>query len=627
MAEVSIEATDHGFSTGDLVRFYDVVGAWQLNYAGLNTEFYITKVDDDNFLLDGTDGANFNAWDGSGTVKAVYEITTPWSATEVFDLHISPIADVVRVTHEDYLPRKLTRIRDNEWTIETIEPSTGPFLAANTTTTKTLETSKTSVSGYYTPAGTAAITLTAVGHTPFVAAHVGAYFLLNHTRDDNRAELSGMGTSDTVRTKGAFSLSTYGQYDGISPDPIVDLQRKVGDGDWASFRKFLVASAYAGDETEDDVDYRVIVTSTGVDFVGQSNIEFVAQDAIHRSIVKVTGFTSTTVVTVEAVTAIYFNDSESDNQTSDWAEGAWSAVKYYPRTITMHEDRAWYASTTTSPQTMWSSKTGEYDDFTKGVYDNEAIVLELNDSDVSQIEWIASFGKMFVGTSKKEYMVSANNVANPITPTDRKAVVQSAYGSSHIQPAILDNGILFAQRSERAVRFITLNEYGDRQVNSDLSRLVDHMLESAPIQFAIQTVPNTTAWIPRADGQAILFGFNPAEDFLGWSRCVTGSLNDYPTAKYKSFAVIPAPPSDEDLTWNSREDQVWYTVLRRINGTEVTYVEQFAPRITDELDEAIMLDASRGVASDYDKLDIIVASDTIRYGAGLYGSGPYGGMI
>jgi len=617
MAEVSIEATDHGFSTGDLVRFYDVVGAWQLNYAGLNTEFYITKVDDDNFLLDGTDGANFNAWDGSGTVKAVYEITTPWSATEVFDLHISPIADVVRVTHEDYLPRKLTRIRDNEWTIETIEPDTGPFLDANTTTTKTLQTSKTAVSGYYTPAGTESITLTAVGHTPFVAAHVGAYFLLNHTREDNKSTLTATGTSTAVRTKGAFTLSTS----AYITNAVVDLQRKLGDGDYQSFRKFTAATSYAGDETEDDVFYRVVISTAN------ATAEFVAQDQMHRSIVKATAYVNTASMTVEATTDIYFDNEDSDNKTSDWAEGAWSAVRYYPSTITMHENRTWYGSTTNSPQTMWSSKSGEYDNFTKGVYDNEAIVMELNDSDVSKIEWMASFDKLFVGTSKKEYMVLANDTSKPITPTDKRAPVQSSYGSSHIQPAILNNGVMFAQRAGRTIRLITINEYGDHQVNSDLSRLVDHMLELEPIQFAVQNVPNTTVWIPRSDGTALVFGFDPDEEFIGWSRCVTGSVYDSPVEKYKSFAVIPAPPSDEDLTWRSREDQVWYTVLRRINGTEVTYVEQFAPRLTTEIDEAIMLDAARVVVSAYDKQEIIVASDTIRCNEGLCNSGPCGGII
>ena len=625
MAEMTIQATGHGFSTGNLVRFYDVVGAWQLNYAGLNTEFYITKVDADTFTLDGTDTADFDTWDGGGTVKAVYEIVTPWSATEVFDLHIAAMADVVRVVHEDYLPRKLTRIADNNWTIETIEPDTGPFLDANTTTAKIMQTSKTSVSGYYTPAGTTGITLTAsgAGNTPFVAAHVGAYFVLNHTREDNTLNLTTVATTDSIPVKGEYILTTtaYSGPDEGEGQEVVDLQRKVGDGDWQSVRKFTSATSYAGTELEDDVLYRLVGT------VDDAITDFVAQNQIHKSIVKVTAYTSSTVVTVTAVTDIYFNNEDSDNKTSDWAEGAWSAVKYYPRTIAIHQDRIWYGTTTTSPQTLWSSKTSEYDDFTKGVFDNDAIIIEINDSDVSQIEWIASFKRLFVGTSKKEYMVSANDVSDAITPTDRRAVVQSSYGSSHIQPAILDNGVLFAQRSGRTVRIITLNDYGDSQVNTDLSRLADHLFESEPIQFAVQNDPNTTIWIPRTDGQALACGFNQTEDFIGWSRCVTGSIHDYPTEKYKSFAVIPAPPADEDLTWNSREDQVWYTVLRRINGTEVVYVEQFAPRLIDEIDEAIMLDASRGVASSYDKLDIIIASDTIRCDDGLCNSGPCGGIL
>ena len=72
---------------------------------------------------------------------------------------------------------------------------------------------------------------------------------------------------------------------------------------------------------------------------------------------------------------------------------------------------------------------------------------------------------------------------------------------------------------------------------------------------------------------------------------------------------------------------MWCAVYRRINGTLVTYIEQFAPRPIDEIDEAVMLDAAKVVASSYTKKNVIVASDTIRYDAGEYGSGPYGGMI
>ena len=461
---------------------------------------------------------------------------------------------------------------------------------------------------YYIASGTTGLTLTATGHTPFLAAHVGAYFLLKHTRSDNTASLTATGTSSGVKIKGAFSLSTS----GYSTNAVVDLQRKVGDGDYQSFRQFTAATSYTGTETENNVFYRVVITTAN------ATAKLVAQDQMHRSIVKVTAFTSTSVVTVTATTDIYFAYDEADNITSEWAEGAWSAVKYYPRALALHEDRMWYGGTTTSPQTLWSSKSGEYDDFTNGGnYDDEAITLEINDSDVSQIEWIASFNRLFVGTAKKEYMLSANDPNDPITPTDRRRTVQSSYGSLHVQPVVLDNGIMFAQRVGRSIRFVTLNEYGDRQASSDITRLTDHMFESAPKQFAVQNVPGTTVWIPRADGQAAVLAWNPVEEVLGWSRCVTGGVVDQPTELYKSFAVIPG----------TVDDQVWCAVYRRINGTLVTYIEQFAPRPIDEIDEAVMLDAAKVVASSYTKKNVIVASDTIRYDAGEYGSGPYGGMI
>ena len=680
-AVVSVEATTHLLTTGMQVRFSDIVGTTELNYVGLDNEYTVTRTDADNFTLDGTDGDDFTAWSSAGTVAAIYEIVSPYDDDEIFDVHRTPVADVVRLTHEDFLPYKLSRIADNSWTLAAIEPTTGPFLTANTTTTKSLKVNKqhagthtasgasttvltdsaaawtinelagltiyndtdstsiaiisntantvTHATGtitwtqndvyyivekYYIQSGTS-LTMTATGHTPFVAAHVGSYWKLNHTRADNTATListtdgpAGDGVSDTIKTKGAFNLTVTGFASGA----IVTLQRKVGDGDFQPFRKFTEATAYSGTETEDDVTYRVVETEANT-----TEVNFVAQGQISESILEVTAYTSPSIVTVEAITDVYFAYDEADNITSEWAEGAWSAVRYYPRTCTLHENRMYYGGSTYRPQDIWYSKTGEYDDMSAGAYDNDGGTISLNDSDVSQIEWMVGFQRLFVGTSKKEYMISAVNPTDPITPTDINAKVQSSYGSKHTQPVILNNGVFYAQRQGKRIRIITLNEYGDRQISDDATRFATHIFESAPTQFAVQNTPDSIVWAPRADGQGCTFVYDPAEEVISWSRCVTGSLSDAPVDPYKSFAIIPG----------STEDQVWYVVNRVVDGTSVYYVEQIGPRIVDQLDEALMLDSAKVVESVYDSQNLVVASDTIRCGEGACSSGPCGGII
>lgn len=59
---VSIEATGHGLTTGDTVRFASVGGATELN----SNEYTVTVTDADNFTLDGTDGDDFSAYTSGG---------------------------------------------------------------------------------------------------------------------------------------------------------------------------------------------------------------------------------------------------------------------------------------------------------------------------------------------------------------------------------------------------------------------------------------------------------------------------------------------------------------------------------------------------------------------------------
>ena len=64
---VSVLSVEHGLTTGDIVRFADIVGTTELNTG----RYTVTVVDEDNITLDGTDSALFTAYVSDGTVVAV----------------------------------------------------------------------------------------------------------------------------------------------------------------------------------------------------------------------------------------------------------------------------------------------------------------------------------------------------------------------------------------------------------------------------------------------------------------------------------------------------------------------------------------------------------------------------
>lgn len=608
-------AAAHGFSTGDIVRFTGIVGTTELNYIGLNTEWTITVTAPTTFTIDDTDSSDFTAYVSAGTVAAIYEITTPYDADEVFELSIARSGDVFRIDHEDFWPRVLTRAADNSWTIAEITFDGGPFLSENTTTAKLMgfaRTGGTARSGYYFPAGaTGTLTASGSGNAPFMSSHVGARWLLKHTRTDSSTTVTRAGAdtnSSDVYIKGAFSVAVT----TVTAGAKIILQRHTGDSVYQDVYTYYVATDYSSEE-EDGAYYRIRIETQN------ATATLTARDQINYGVVEVDTYVSTTVVAVTVLDPV-LSDNASDNAVTTymWAEGAWSTYRGFPRAVTFHQDRVWHGGTTYSPQTAWGTKVGVYDDYTPGgVADDDPVTVSINDDDVSEIEWLKSHTGLIAGTANKEYVISAVDLRDPMTPSDRIATVQSSNGSKHLQPVILRDAVFYAQRQGRRILMMRLNEYGDRFKSVDTTILADHLFKLDPVDMAVQRTPDPMLWVVRADGTMCVFLYNPEEDIQGWCRVVTGSELDEPTDPYVSVAVVRG----------SEEDSVWVEVNRTIDSTSVYYVEKCAKRYIDQLDEAMMMDSAKIEAGTYDSQDINCASDTVRYDEGLYGSGPYGGAL
>lgn len=605
----------HGFSNGAVVRFTGVTDT-EINYSGVNTEWTITVVDEDEFTLDDTDGDDFTAGSG-GTVAAIYEIVTPYSATDVFELHRASSGDVIYIAHEDYAPRRLTRVADNNWTLEVVEFLSPPFRTENTTAASLMGFAGTARSGYYFPVGsTGTLTASGTGNAPFTEDHVGSYWQLTHTRPDNTSTVTVNSATTTesaeIRIKGDFTVECSG-FDDDGVDTVI-LLRKEGNGTYQQVRRFIAATSYSSTETANDVYYKLSCTNNDTSPVLTATLT--AKNQKNIGIVKVTGYTSSTVVSVTVVQAVLSNNSSDDAvTTSMWAEGAWSEERGFPRAVTFFDDRLWWAGTISNPQTMWGSRSSIYHDHTKGVNADDAIEININDSDVSGIEWIMAGKALLVGTSNKEYLVSASNIDNPITPSDAKAKPQSSFGSGHLQPVSLNDGVFYSQRQGRTMRIMRLNEYGDQMKSDNANILSSHIFELEPTTMDTQRTPDPVVWVTRSDGTLCLFTYEPVEEVAAWSRLVTGSTLDSPVDKYTSVAVVSG-----DI-----EDSIWVSVQRVINDATVYYIEKFATRYIDQPDQAMMLDCAKVVTSNNESVNIILASDTVRYDSGGYGSGLYGG--
>lgn len=63
--------------------------------------------------------------------STTYEVAHPYDATEIRDVQISQVNDVIYMAHPDHAPRRLTRIASNNWTVDELPFVGGPFLSDN----------------------------------------------------------------------------------------------------------------------------------------------------------------------------------------------------------------------------------------------------------------------------------------------------------------------------------------------------------------------------------------------------------------------------------------------------------------------------------------------------------------
>lgn len=472
--------------------------------------------------------------------------------------------------------------------------------------------------GFYIPAGTKNLTLTATGHTPFqgTSDDVETRWLQIHVRADNSTETFVNDTNviptsltDTVRVKGDFTFVSDTYTTGQSSK----IWKKKGDAEWQELRTFSAAVSYTATEDEDNVRYAITRSADTI------NGTFTARDQDWRSIVEVTGEVSTSAAKVTAITDIYMVGGDTDNDISTWAQSPWGEFLGFPQALTFYENRLWWGGSTGNPQTMWGSRSSRFQDHTKGVNDDDALIYTINDNDVSRIQYLAVSELMIAGTANKEYLVGAANPDDPLSPTDPpKDRPKSSHGSGRIQPVLLNDALFFEQGQGRKIRALRVKADLIEAKADDTTLLAGHMFELDPIQFAVQRIPDSILWVTRSDGTLCSLTYEPEEEVFGWARHVTGVMSQNlldglstPSASFESVAVIKG----------SQEDNVYVSVKRIVDGSTVRYIEKLSTRFIDQIDEAVMVDSAKLVESPFEAQNITFVSYELLWDDGDFDEG------
>ena len=544
----------------------------QLSAAAANENFFEDKIDEVSIFSDvltPTEVASLYS-------LTPYSIVSPYTTARAFGIHYTQSADVMYIAHNDVFPKKLSRNDTLDWTIVDVPFTGGPFLTENTIDASLVQFARvggTAEADYYFPKdATGTLTATGTDNEPFNVNQVGALWLVKHTRDvNNDTDTFAKDTNvvPTLETFASGAIFIKGDatvtFEPIATGKMAQLWRKEGNGAWQTYRSFRGATAFSWTEDFDDVLYAMTRSDNSI------NGTLTAKEAINYGIVKITGFTSATVVTCVVVDKILTNNSGTSATTSMWAEGAWSTYRGFPRTVGFHEDRLWWASSTNDPDRKWSSRSGLYENmaFTTGL-DNEAVTAIVKDNEVSQIQWMMSRRVMAIGAANREYSFSAQNPEDPITPLDKKSTPQTGFSSGNIQPVMLNDSIFFLQRQGKKLGAMKFDSVTENFVVDDATLLAYGLLDSQPTNMAVSRSPDSLIWVARTDGVLPTFAYEPKEEVSGWGRQIFGNSAavETPTGFVESVAVIHG----------SSEDEIWVNVRRVIDSLTVYYTELFSPR-------------------------------------------------
>ena len=379
---------------------------------------------------------------------SAYEISSPYTTAQLFDLKFAQSADVMYICNENHPVKKLSRTGHTSWTLADVDFTDGPYLDSNTSSTT------------MTPSGTTG--------------------------------------SITITASSSAFVST-------------------------------------------DVD-RFINFSNGY--------------------AKITAFTSATVVS-----ATVENDFDNTNAVTDWKLGAFSTTTGHPRCVSFFEQRLVFAGTSNQPQTMFFSKSGDYENMTSGTNDDDAMIYTIASNQVNAIQALKATRTLIVMTTGGEYAVSSGASQDAITPTNINIRKQSNYGSSGVDALSIGNATIFLQRARRKIRELAYNFDTDGYTAPDLTILADHISESGLTDMSYQQEPYSVVWAVRADGQMAGLTYNRLENVVAWHRHIFGGKSD--TGKTVKQQKISFTANSTNV--NTTSNQITITGHGLATGDQVYY--------------------------------------------------------
>lgn len=466
------------------------------------------------------------------SANQIYELVTPYTASDLFKLKFTQSADVLTIVHPSYPPKELQRYGHASWKLVDVQTKNGPFEDINVDESITVSAS----------ASTGTITLSS-NKNIFGPEQVGTLFYLEQPAIDSVPvwETSKSTAVDVIRRADSnyYRANTAGKTGTLRPSHTEGMS---WDG-WGSNGE--------DDEEATGVQWEYLHSGFGI-----AEITAVAGDGLSAT-AKVQSYIPSQVV-------------GAGNASYKWARYAWNSVNGYPGTVVYYQERLYFAASSTYPQTIWGSRTGDYKDFGKSnpLADDDRIQKTYAGRQVNEIRHMIDVGQLVVLTSGGEFSIKGDSNGT-LTPSAFTFSSQGANGCSNVPPIAVANIVLFIQDKGSIVRDLAYSFDVDGYQGNDLTILANHLFQRHSIvDWSFSIVPYSCAFCIRDDGALLVLTYLREQQVFAWAPQPSDG-------KYESTCCIS----------EGNEDVVYFVVNRTINGKPTRYIERLSSRLfTDDLD-------------------------------------------
>jgi hypothetical protein len=288
-------------------------------------------------------------------------------------------------------------------------------------------------------------------------------------------------------------------------------------------------------------------------------------------------------------------DGASPQVAASWNLGAFSPFFGYPYCGTFWQNRLMLGGANGAPNAIWGSVPSDFTNFATSeadgtVTDSNSVSWVISDDQVNSINWFSPAGsaqamQLGIGVTGAEQIMQPATTSQVLSPTNVQVYRETVYGSSpNVQPLRIGKSVLFPNRPGRKVHEWTFTWQVNGYVGPDISVLSEDETRSGITSWAYQQTPYGVIWMTLADGGLVALTYLREQDVVAWSPQQLGGQYYGGPPIVECVCAIPSP--------SGAYDEVWFSVLRTIDGVPTRFIEVMTGFFDDQpTEESFFVDA------------------------------------